>query len=355
MPEPKETINKLHQLYPKLEILWFEPTDGQRHWDVPDEVWAKTTILVTLAALPQPSQAPNLKLIHFFSAGINRIGNHPIYTDTKIPLTTSSGVHGPQIAEHVYMTLLSITHHLPILLEWQKKHQWNHSNHDRFSTVHDLAGQRLGVLGYGSIGRQVARVARGFGMDVIAYTATPKDTDEKKKDQGYIVPGTGDPDGSLPSAWYSGLDTTSRHEFLSQGLDVLLVAVPLTKDTRHFLSTEEFKILSKPRQNKKKGAFVVNIARGPIVDTDALVEALKAGLDKDREDGLWGASLDVTDPEPLPEDHVLWDLENCVVTPHVSSTGSKYNERAMEIFLLNLGRLASGGRLINEVNRKSGY
>jgi len=277
-PEPKAVVERFHKEFPKLEILWYlQQNRSADATDVPDDVWKRTDVLFTLHSLPNPEQVPNLKLIHFLSAGINHIEKHPIYTDTEIPLSTSSGVHGPQITEHVFATLLSVTHNIPRLLAWQKEHKWGKQpgDSDAMSQVHDLAGQRLGVLGYGSIGRQAARAARGFGMDVVAYTATPKDTPEKKKDHGYIVPGTGDPDGGIPSAWYSGLDAKSRREFLSQNLDVLLVSVPLTKETYHFLSTEEFDILSKSRGEGKKGAFVINIARGPIVDTDALITAFK--------------------------------------------------------------------------------
>lgn len=216
-------------------------------------VYHDKTILTTGSSLPsKPEACPNLKLIHFFAAGINYIVKHPIYTDTSITLTTSSGVHGPQIAEWVILTHLAQSHKYNDLYELQKRKRWGEGNDSLFHyRVRDLVGQRLGILGYGSIGRQgitklevdmteqagnltvsrvliVGRVAKAMGMDVIAFTATPKDTAEKRKDHGYIVPGTGDPDGSIPSEWFSGLDKESLHRFLSQDLDALLVSVPLT-------------------------------------------------------------------------------------------------------------------------------
>lgn len=191
-----------------------------------------------------------------------------------------------------------------------------------------------------------ARIAKAMGYDVIAYTATPKDTAEKKKDRGYIVPGTGDPDGLIPREWYSGLDKKSLHEFLSQDIDVLLVSVPLTPQTTHFLAAAEFDLLG------KKGAFVANISRGKVLQQDDLIAALK----KSREDGgLRGAALDVTDPEPLPEDSELWDLDNVVITPHVSGLGTTYAERSFGILEQNLTRLEKGERLLNVVDRKKGY
>ncbi len=183
-------------------------------------------------------------------------------------------------------------------------------------------------------------------MDVIAYTASPRTTPESKRETGYIVPSTGDRDGLIPSAWYSGLDKASLHNFLKQDIDVLLIAVPLTSQTRHFLGEEEFKILG------KKNAFIVNIARGAIIKTEDLITAVKKPL---KEEGLRGAALDVTEPEPLPADSELWDVENIVVTPHVSGLGDTYADRAFEILGINLTNLEKGKPLINLVSRKKGY
>lgn len=194
------------------------------------------------------------------------------------------------------------------------------------------------------MGFVAARVAKALGMDIVAFTASPRKTPESKKDRGYIVPSTGDPDGTIPSAWYSGLDKASLHEFLSQDIDILLVSVPLTDSTFHFLGKEEFEILG------KKNAFIVNIARGSILVQDELVAALKK-----ENGGLRGAALDVTDPEPLDKESELWDLEHVAVTPHVSGIGTAYVNRSFEILEKNLTRLEEGEDLINLVDRKRGY
>lgn len=181
-----------------------------------------------------------------------------------------------------------------------------------------------------------------MGMDVIAFTASKRKTPESKHDSGYIVPGTGDLDGSIPSEWFSGLDKPSLHKFLSQDIDILLISVPLTNETRHFLGAEEFKILG------KKNALVVNISRGSIVVQDELIEAVKAGT-------LRGAALDVTDPEPLPSDSPLWDVKDITVTPHISGLSVAYQERSLDIFKRNLERLRDGKELLNVVDKKRGY
>lgn len=198
------------------------------------------------------------------------------------------------------------------------------------------------MLGYGSIGRQAANAASAMGMEVIAYTATPKDTPEKRADHGFVIPGTGGKDGHVPSQWYSGLDKKSLHNFLAQDIDILLISVPLTEQTRHFLSTVEFDILF------KKQTFIANIARGPIIDQPALVKALNEGK-------LRGAALDVTDPEPLPADDPLWKASNVTITPHISGATVAYVERTIQVLEANLDNLLKGKPLINTIDRKKGY
>ncbi|TVY38000.1 D-2-hydroxyacid dehydrogenase [Lachnellula subtilissima] len=329
--EDKSITDSIKKKHPNVSITsresYYEkgkPLDTH----IPDELLKDATILVTLFKLPTPKQAKNLKFIHLFSAGADRLPETPIWKETDIPFTNSSGVHGPQISEWVILQILSASHKEKVMVEWQKKHIWG--NQSELGSVRDGVGQRLGVLGYGAIGRQTP--------------ATPPRA--KKKDRGYIVPGTGDPDGVIPSKWYSGLDKASLHNFLSQDIDILLVSVPLTPQTRHFLAAAEFAILG------KKNAFIVNIARGAIIQQDDLITAVKKSK---QEGGLRGAALDVTDPEPLPADSELWDLENVAITPHVSGLGTLYAQRSFEILEKNLTRLEDGDKLINVVDRKKGY
>lgn len=345
MPEPKPELIKLRSHHPHLDIRFQQDSSEDKKPDEKEQkkIFQDVTVLFTLYSVPTKAEyAPKLDYIQLLSAGSNQIATTPIYKDTDITIATASGVHGPQIAEWVIMTSLIHSHNYNALYEKQKRHQWGKPYS---SAVRDKVGQRLGVLGYGSIGRQVGRVAKAMGMDVIAFTATPKKTPESRKDRGFIVPGTGDPDGEIPSAWYSGLDKENLRSFLAQDIDVLLVSVPLTDDTRGFLGTPEFEALSHKGKTKP---LLVNIARGPIVKQDELITALKDGT-------LGTAALDVTDPEPLPEDSELWDLPNAIVTPHVSGNGSSYAERVFLLFDQQLTRREKGEKLINVVQRKRGY
>ena len=153
-------------------------------------------------------------------------------------------------------------------------------------------------------------------MNVVAFTANSRESPESGRDHGYIVPGTGDPKGEIPIAWFSGLEKDSLHQFLGQELDYLLVTVPLTQKTLHLLGKEEFDIPS------KKNCFLVNVARGEILVQEDLIDALKEYERSDaaangKRKGLRGAALDVVFPEPLPGDHPLWDAPNCIINPHI--------------------------------------
>ena len=213
------------------------------------------------------------------------------------------------------------------------------SSHGRRARL--KSGHR-GILGYGAIGRQTARVATALGMEVHAYTLHERKTPESKRDDTYTPGGLGDPEGIFPTKWYFGESKEELHEFLGSGLDLLVVALPLTKKTTGLISAEEFKVLS------EKKTFVSNIARGPIIDTDDLIEA----LDKEV---IRGAALDVTDPEPLPDGHPLWRTKNAIVTPHISGASTRYFDRVWAILKLNLQRLSEGKELTNKVNRREGY
>lgn len=185
-------------------------------------------------------------------------------------------------------------------------------------------------------------------MTVFAYTASPRPTPESRHDNGYIVPGTGDPDGSIPISWHHGTDKESIRSFLALGLDHLVISLPLTPQTTHLLGPEEFAILSDNCVHRAGKPYLTNISRGKVINQPALIKALESGQ-------LGGAALDVTDPEPLPKDDPLWDAPNVQITPHVSGHGIEYFSRSLDIIKVNLERLGKGEPLINSYRRGRGY
>lgn len=195
----------------------------------------------------------------------------------------------------------------------------------------------------------VANVFHSLGSIVVAYTASPRPTPSSRRDTGYIVPGTGDPSGTIPSEWYSGTHTSDLHHFLSQNLDALVITLPLTPATRHLFGPDEFHILSQNQTpSGQSKTFLINISRGAIVQQPSLVTALT-------QHQLRGAALDVTDPEPLPPHDPLWDAPNVIITPHISGLGKEYLGRVFDVVKLNLRRREKGDKMVNVVDRKKGY
>ncbi|KAK5652887.1 hypothetical protein OQA88_9553 [Cercophora sp. LCS_1] len=342
MEIPTVFLEPIQAKYPDLKIEAHRTEWGSKASPIPEEDWKDVTILLTFLPFPTPEQAPNLQYVQLISAGANHILDVPLFKDTSIPFCTANGVHGPQISEWIISTYLAFTHALPRFLDQQKEAHWDRGN---LLTFEDAVSKTIGILGYGSIGRQTARVASAMGMKVHAYTLHPRPTPASRHDNGWTPPGLGDPEGIYPAKWFSGSSTEDLHAFLSSGLDLLVIATPLTKNTKHLLSKAEFEVLASVGKGK---TFVSNIARGPVIHTDDLIEASEGGLIK-------GAALDVTDPEPLEDGHRLWGTKNVIITPHVSGASAAYAGRVLQILGVNLERFVLGEKLVNQVERGRGY
>ncbi|KAK3290512.1 uncharacterized protein B0H64DRAFT_368559 [Chaetomium fimeti] len=347
---PAGFLEKLSTSFPDLQVVYHVQTWASTPLPpatLPAGIWDDVTALMTYSTLPTPEEAPKLEYVQMLSAGLNHVAHEPMFKDTKVAFCTANGVHGPQISEWIISTYLAFEHRLPTYLDRQKQAHWDNSG---MLNIDDSANKTIGILGYGSIGRQTARLARALGMSVHAYTLHPRPTPESRRDHGWAPPGLGDPDGTLPARWFSGAETADLHAFLGSGLDLLVVATPLTGRTKHLLGRGEFEVLGAAAGvGAGKGrTFVSNVARGEVVSTGDLVDALERGL-------VRGAALDVTDPEPLPDGHVLWGMGNVIVTPHVSGASTRYFERVLAILEVNLGRLGRGEELVNLVDRERGY
>jgi phosphoglycerate dehydrogenase-like enzyme len=318
---------RLQRLSPDLKI---EYHPARRNEAVPASLWHEAEVAYGFPwELPTVEQAPHLRWVHLYSAGADRLLHLPLYTDTSIVFTTSSGVHAITIAEYVLTMVQSWYHRVPLLLELQQKKRW--LQHNAYMPE-ELAGKTIGIVGYGSIGRQVGRLAQAYGMRVLAMQNS-----SDHRDRGFQFPGVGDPEGNIPECYYG---TDQLHELLGAS-DVVVIAVPLTPRTRHLFDSAAF-------QAMKDSAFLVNIARGEVCDEQALIFAL-------RHKQIAGAALDVFEREPLPADLPLWNMANVFVTPHISGLTSQYNERAATIFETNLRRYLAGEQLYNVVDRARGY
>ena len=277
--------------------------------------------------------APNLKWIHLTSAGVDHVLQSDLLDHAQIAVTNSSGTAAPWIGEYVIGVMLQHSRSLNVAMRAQMRGEWFHQQVR--ANCHSLCGKTIGIIGYGSIGRAVARLAQPFGMEVLAL----KRAASEHRDSGWTLPGMGDPEGAIPSRWF-GPD--ERIELIELS-DYVVVAPPLTAATRHLLGTREL-AAAKPT------AYLINVARGEVIDQDALVEAL-------RSQRLAGACLDVTTPEPLNSDSPLWDMENVTLTFHTSAARplSNFYDLACELFAENLRRFMSGRQMFNVIDRSRGY
>jgi len=262
--------------------------------------------------------APQLVWVQAQSAGVDRFVGLEAVQGGRVLLTNLRAVHGPAIADHAFAMLLALTRDLPVHLSGRADGRWDQAGSGELEPV-ALAGRTLLVVGLGGIGTEIAQRGHGFGMTVLATRRSSDDAPD-------FVSHVGRPEDLL--------------SLLPQA-DVVAIAVPLTDETRGLFDAAAFAAM-------KPGSYLVNIARGKVVDTDALLAALQSGR-------LAGACLDVTDPEPLPADHPLWRLPNVVITPHVAARAQLTEDRAWELFRENLRRFDAGEPLLNAVDPSAGY
>lgn len=284
------------------------------HEETPDEAFLNQTEIV----LGNPSPAllarlPRLKLLQLESAGVPP---HTRALPDAIALTNASGAFGPAIAEHSLGMVLALMKKLHLYRDHQNRHIWANRG-----MVGSLAGSRVLVVGLGDLGRSFARMVHALGCTVTGIKRTP-----------------GAPmDGVEAVYGLEELDTCLKDA------DIVFLSLPDTSATAGLFDRSRI-------AKMKPGAILINVGRGTAVDLDALCDAVESGH-------LSGAGVDVTDPEPLPENHRAWNVENLFITPHVS--GGLYmqatHDRIIAISEDNLRRYLTGEPLKNTVNRKEGY
>ncbi|MFW5708638.1 MAG: D-2-hydroxyacid dehydrogenase [Chloroflexota bacterium] len=305
----------------------------RRFPDVPASAYAEAEVLYSIRHFPEPSQAPRLRWIQLHFAGMDRVVDKPIVQAEDVEVTSASGIHAVPIAEYCLSMMLAWEYQLPKLLTLKASVEWPQNQYEIFRP-HGLRGKTLGIAGYGSIGRELARLAHEMGMSVVA---TRRNLRGSMEDEGYMEPHTGDPTGDIPDRLYPPEATAS----MASVCDYLVVAVPLTPETHHLINEA---VLSK----MKSTAVLINVARGEVIDEAALISALAA-------EKIGGASLDVFEQEPLPPTSPLWNLDNVIISPHIAGNNTRYHERAAALFAENLRRYVENQPLLNRLDRQRGY
>lgn len=257
--------------------------------------------------------AENLRWIQALSAGVDRLDPKVL---AQVTLTNGNGLGAEPIAEQVICDLLMLARGMPVYLRRQLDHRW-----ERGFSAREISGMTMGIVGMGAIGSAVARRARALGLRVIGMrrSVTERGLDAEGSEQC--------PASDLP--------------YLLAKSDVVVLATPLTPETRGLLGAAQL-------AQMRPGAFLINIARGAVIDEPAMIEALRDGR-------LAGAGLDVFDQEPLPADSPLWEMENVIITPHVSTASDHTERRMAELVTDNLRRYLDGQPLRNVVDMARGY
>ena len=310
---PKDDQERLAELAPNVRIVaGLSGKEALARAEEADAIDAKYATPEFLA------KATKLRWVQVQSAGVDRyISIKPLMENDDIVLSNFRAVHGPSIADHSMAMLLFLTRNLGFYADAQQEGKWKRGKAPKAAIA--LEGKTMLVVGLGGIGSEIAQRAHGCGMRVIGT----RRSDSPSAD---YIEHVGKPDELL--------------KMLPEA-DVVALAVPLTDETKDLLDAEAFAAM-------KSGAYLINIARGKVVNTEAMMDSLKSGR-------LAGAGLDVTDPEPLPEGHPLWEMPNVIITPHVAGRSAVTDERRSALTVENLRRFGAGEPLLNVVDKEAGY
>jgi len=266
--------------------------------------------------LPGPiAEAKELKWVQLTSAGAEHMFETGI-VQSDVLVTTASGVHAHAMAEYALCAMVMLARRIPEILGEAARHEWR-PQRQRTYYGEELHGKTVGVLGLGAIGQQVATTSRCLGMRVLGVRRSGS-------------PGVADE-----------VYTPDRLLEMLPLCDFVVVALPLTAETRGLIGERELRAM-------KRTAFLVNVARGHIVEERSMVRAL-------REEWIAGATVDVFAEEPLPPDSEMWDLPNLIVTPHMAGNFVAYLDRVMDILRENLRRYLAGEPMINVLDKQRGY
>jgi phosphoglycerate dehydrogenase-like enzyme len=324
-------LDKLRAVSPRLEV---EQHPEASFDELPESLRQRVEILYGSGEAAQEAHRfPQLKWLQVHSAGVDYLVDKPIWS-SNVVITSLSGVHPAPMAEHALAMMLAFRWNLLLMQRLQRQQEWPQDRWQHFARP-ELRDSTVGIVGYGAVGRELARQAHALGMRVLAVNSSG----QRRPHQGYSEPGLGDPLADIPAEIYP---TEALLEMLPE-CDYVVLFLPLTPATHHLFGADAF-------ARMKETAFFFNLGRGAVVDEAALVDALQWNQ-------IAGAGLDVFEQEPLPADSPLWHMEpeRVIISPHVAGFSPRYDERASDLFAENLRRYLAHDPLLNLVERERGY
>jgi phosphoglycerate dehydrogenase-like enzyme len=263
--------------------------------------------------------AQRLKWIQTHLAGVERF-LYPEVVDSQVTITNAGGVSSIPISEQVMGMMLCLSRRLHVFIRNQLECKWRTGELELLAQLEELAGKTVGIVGLGTIGAEIAKRAKCFGMRVIAT---------RRKTWSEV-----------PSYVDKLVGAENLNELLAES-DYVVLQLPLTSETQEMFGDQQFRSM-------KRTAYFINTGRGEVVKEDALIEALEEGV-------IAGAALDTFAVEPLPKDSPLWGMKNVIITPHVAGFTPYYLDRLTDLFCENLRRFIRNEELINVIDKKRGY
>ena len=319
-----DTVQRLRSLSTTLDVV---DSSDDPAFDLDDLVDPDVEIIVGTRAPADLTRLPGLRWLQVRSAGVDHLAGDPPWAKDVL-VTNARGVFSIPIGEYVTGAILRINQPTATWAADQAIRRWPASDHQSVATL--ARGRTAVLVGYGSIGREVARQLAALGLRIVAIKPRP----ELRDDPSFRVPGTGDPDGSIPER-IVGVDALAGE---AAEADYLVLTLPLTAATRGLIDRAVLAAL--PRR-----AWLINVSRGPLVDEPSLIEALRSGR-------LAGAIVDVVGEEPLPESSPLWEVPNLTITPHVSGATLEFLD---DLVVENVRRYLAGEPLLNPIDPERGY
>jgi phosphoglycerate dehydrogenase-like enzyme len=311
---PGWVAERLRREFPELEVVHLQSyeqldaeigeAEGYIGWSIRPEQFVK---------------AKKLRWVHSPAAAVHQL-MFPEMVRSGVVVTNARSVHGPVVAEGVMALLLAVARRVASAVRYQQRHEWGQmAIYEERPRPRELRGATLLLVGYGAIGRELVKRARAFEMKVVVVREHPR------KEEGIEVHGTEELDAVLPRA------------------DFVVLAAPVTPKTTGLMNRERL-------GRMKSDAYVVNVGRGPLVDEEALLEAL-------REKKIAGAALDVFATEPLPRESPLWEAPGLLITPHMTAIidGDTLWARHYELIAENMRRWLAGREMLNVVDKSRGY
>lgn len=327
-----EQLDRLRSVSTRLVV---EQRPARSRAELMTVVSPEVEVLLSTFAPDSLEPLPALRWLQLRSAGLNAVIDTPVWCNPSIVVTNASGIHGPSIAEYVTGMMIALARDFAGFLSFQRRSCWpmTPKNHIEQFPGRELRGATVLIVGYGSIGREIGRQCHALGLRVLAIKRDPT----RKADPGFGLPGTGDPSGEIPAE----IGAPGDLERMLPEAEYVVLASASTAENRHLIAGPQLRLM-------RPDSFLINIARGDLIDEPALVRAL-------RERWIGGAGLDVFAKEPLPAESPLWQLDNVILSPHVSGITPRYDEHMTGLFAENLRRYVAGEALLNVADRSLGY